>query len=45
MKKRYEKPTMMVVPLNGRTQLLAGSGGDDYWGYAPAIGTDEKKLA
>ena len=45
MKKRYEKPTMMVVPLNGRTQLLAGSGGDDYWGYAPAIGTDENKLA
>ena len=45
MKKRYEKPTMMVVPLNGRTQLLAGSGDPDYWGYAPGIGTDENKLA
>ena len=36
---------MKVVPLKGRTQLLVGSGGDDHWGYTPAIGTDEKKLA
>lgn len=45
MKKRYEKPSMKVVPLKGRTQLLAGSGDPDYWGHIPGQPADESHLA
>lgn len=47
-KKQYQKPTMRVVELQQRTQLLAGSSPDPYggpFGYAPGIGEDVNKLA
>jgi len=44
MKKRYEKPSMKVYELKQKSVILAGSD-PDQWGYVPAIGTDENKLA
>lgn len=45
-KKQYKKPTMRVVELQHRSQLLTGSTPDPYggpFGYAPDLGTDENK--
>ena len=47
-KKQYKKPTMRVVELQHRSQLLTGSTPDPYggpYGYAPDLGTDENKMA
>lgn len=46
MKKEYKKPTMRVVELRHKVQLLVGSGDD--WnhdiGYAPCQSSDENHL-
>jgi hypothetical protein len=47
MKKQYEKPSMKVYELKGRSQILAGSP-DPYdrdFGYMPGVNDDMNKTA
>ena len=47
MKKVYKKPTMCVVELHYKTNLLVGSGGSDYddeLGYIPGDTTDMNSM-
>ena len=46
MKRRYEKPSMKVYPLQHRLQILCGSGEGPEFGYVPGgIGEDKKLMA
>lgn len=48
MKKVYKKPTMCVVELHHKINLLVGSGTDDYndeLGYIPSDATDMNSMA
>ena len=47
MKKQYEKPSMKVYELKGRSQILAGSPGpyDHDFGYMPGVNNDMNKTA
>ena len=45
MKKVYKKPTMCVVELHYKTNLVVGSGYDDELGYIPGDTTDMNSMA
>ena len=45
MKKVYKKPTMCVVELHYKTNLLVDSGYDDELGYIPGDTTDMNSMA